>query len=543
MQKIQSIWSSLNPRRRVTLIVASVASLAAFLGLLNMAASPSMTLLYSGLESGAAGEIIQSLEQRGAKYQVTGGSIYVETNARDELRMTLASEGLPATTTQGYELLDGLTGFGTTSQMFDAAYWRAKEGELARTIVGSPNITSARVHIAHSTANPFQRNVRPTASVTIATTSGQLSGPHAKALKYLIASAVAGLAVEDVAIIDGAGGLVGYSDDQTPNTASQDRTIALRDSIQRLLEARVGYGNAVVEVSIDTVQESEVIRERIFDPSSRVAISTDTEERSTSAKNAGGGVVTVASNLPDGEAGKGNDSENQNSETREKVNYEVSETLRDITREPGAIRRISIAVLVNGTKTQGENGESVVAPRPDAELAVLQDLVESAAGIDSDRGDVVTLRSMIFEPVLPQGTDASTSLWPNMTLDMMSIIQLAVLAVVSLILGLFVVRPMITNSTPSIVADSTTSENALLMNAQRGEVNSPALTGEIADGTQTPDEINSSLALPAAAGSTAPTISAMSPDPVERLRALISDRQVETTEILRSWLEDREEKA
>ncbi len=221
----------------------------------------------------------------------------------------------------------------------------------------------------------------------------------------------------------------------------------------------------------------------------------------------------------------------------------MSETLRDITREPCAIRRISIAVLVNGTKTQGENGESVVAPRPDAELAVLQDLVESAAGIDSDRGDVVTLRSMIFEPVLPQGTDASTSLWPNMTLDMMSIIQLAVLAVVSLILGLFVVRPMITNSTPSIVADSTTSENALLMNAQRGEVNSPALTGEIADGTQTPDEINSSLALPAAAGSTAPTISAMSPDPVERLRALISDRQVETTEILRSWLEDREEKA
>jgi len=110
-------------------------------------------------------------------------------------------------------------------------------------------------------------------------------------------------------------------------------------------------------------------------------------------------------------------------------------------------------------------------------------------------------------------------------------------------LGVFVVRPMITNSTPSIAADSTNSENALLVDAQRAEINSPALTGEISDGSQTSDEINSSLALPTAAGSTAPTIAPMSPDPVERLRALISDRQVETTEILRSWLEDREEKA
>ena len=115
----------------------------------------------------AAGDVVRALEQRGATFDVRGGSIFVDSSQRDELRMTLASEGLPANSTSGYELLDSLSGFGTTSQMFDAAYWRAKEGELARTIVASSQFAMARVHIASTGSNPFQRGITPKASVSV----------------------------------------------------------------------------------------------------------------------------------------------------------------------------------------------------------------------------------------------------------------------------------------------------------------------------------------------------------------------------------------
>ncbi|MBU2359152.1 MAG: flagellar M-ring protein FliF, partial [Alphaproteobacteria bacterium] len=104
-----------------------------FLAVLLVARSASqrdLTLLFGGLDPAAAGEVITALDQRGAIYEVRGGAIYVESNQRDLLRMSLAGEGLPAIGAQGYELLDGLSGFGTTSQMFDATYWRAREGEL-----------------------------------------------------------------------------------------------------------------------------------------------------------------------------------------------------------------------------------------------------------------------------------------------------------------------------------------------------------------------------------------------------------------------------
>ena len=99
-----------------------------------------MALIYGGLDSAQAGEVIAGIERAGVPYEVRGDAIYVASDQRDRLRMDLAAEGLPAAGSTGYELLDGMSGFGTTSQMFDAAYWRAKEGELARTILALPNV-------------------------------------------------------------------------------------------------------------------------------------------------------------------------------------------------------------------------------------------------------------------------------------------------------------------------------------------------------------------------------------------------------------------
>lgn len=128
MQNVLATWSALDLRRRIIIIGATVAMFAAVLALGRIAGQTQMALLYAGLEPASAGEVVAALEQRGVAHEVRGDSIFVDAAQRDGLRMALASEGLPTAGGGGYELLDSLSGFGTTSQMFDAAYWRAKGG-------------------------------------------------------------------------------------------------------------------------------------------------------------------------------------------------------------------------------------------------------------------------------------------------------------------------------------------------------------------------------------------------------------------------------
>lgn len=542
MQQYLNVWMKLGLKRQLIVIAATGAMFFAILAMARMTTAPSMTLLYAGLESSAAGDVVRSLEQRGIVFEVRGGSIFVDSKHRDELRLTLASEGLPANGNRGYELLDQLTGFGTTSQMFDAAYWRAKEGELARTIVANPAITMARVHIASTGSNPFQRGVTPKASVSLTPNGGTISAAQAKAVRFLVSSAVAGLLPEDVAVIDANGALIGAAEETAPNTGGEDRAQVLRDRVQRLLEARVGFGNAIVEVSVDTVTESEAIRERSFDPEGRVAISSDTEERTNTAEGTGGGDVTVASNLPDqNDAGGSDRSSSQNSETRERINYEVSETEREIIRAPGAIKRLSVAVLVNEATTLNDVGEPVSAPRDPAEMEALRELVSSAVGFDADRGDIITLKSMVLQTLAPSGTAASVSLMDQFDLDLLSAIQMLVLAVVTLILGLFVIRPVLTRQPAELPALVTPP----------GDGGGPGTGGGVAGSTYLPNVFEAedmgdqqSFGGPKPVGfanNTSPD--GLTPqDPVERLRAMIGERQDETVEILRGWLEEKEEK-
>ncbi|MDZ4095868.1 MAG: flagellar basal-body MS-ring/collar protein FliF [Paracoccaceae bacterium] len=533
-----TLWSTFDARRRMIVIGATIAMFLAIIGLSRMANNPSMALLYAGLDSGSAGEIVRVLEQQGVPYQVRGDSIHVASTRRDELRMTLAAQGLPTAGSAGYELLDGLSGFGTTSQMFDAAYWRAKEGELARTILANPQIKAARVHIAQAPSQPFQRELRPSASVTVTTRSGMLPAGQAKALKHLIAAAVAGMQPDDVSVIDSVGGLIpSGEEDMTPGMGGTDRAAELRRNVERLLAARVGPGKAVVEVSVDVVTERESVTERRFDPQGRVAISTDTEEKSGSSTEPGG-AVTVASNLPEGDTGAGGNGQSQSTETRERVNFEVSETNREVLRAPGATRKISVAVLVDGLQMTATDGTISWQPRPEEELNTLRELVSSAVGLDTTRGDVLTLKSLAFDPVAEAGTLVEAGYFPDFgPIDIMSVIQIAVLALVALILGLFVLRPLLTNPVRSSPAGASP---LALPRGDFGDSGTAAiggnrvLTGEIDDGTEPGTfpmmSIDSNHAeVPA--------------DPMARLRRLIDERQAESVEILRGWMETEEEKA
>ncbi len=504
-----------------------------------------MSLLYAGMEGAQAAEVVSALEQRGAIYEVRGDSIFVESPRRDELRMMLAGEGLPAAGGQGYELLDSLSGFGTTSQMFDAAYWRAKEGELARTILASSQVRAARVHIANASSQPFRKDIHPTASVWITSAGGSLSSAQAKAMKFLIASAVTGMRPEDVSVIDSEGGLISSGDEETGNPSSDDKAVELKHNVERLLEARVGYGKAVVEVSVETVTERESISERRFDPDSRIAISTDVEERSNKSDDSGAGAVTVASNLPTGAGGSQSTSQSQSNETRERTNYEVSETTREVLKTPGAIKKISVAVLVDGLQRTDADGNVTWEDRPAEELESLRALVASAVSYNEARGDEITLRSMSFEPVALTGTEAVAGSISNMPIDLTSIIQSAVLAVVALVLGLFVLKPMLAQPARAIEAPNSAAE---LPRPEGNRAALPALTGEIDEDPDLPgnpmtvvsdfDMGELSMPMGMAMGNYGEEEEL---DPVDRLRKLIEERQTESVEILRGWLEDREE--
>lgn len=445
-------WASAEPRRKAMLVLGAVGLVVVLTLFARIVTTPTMSLLYSGLDSSAASGVIEGLDRQGVTYDVRGDAIYVPSDVRDRVRITLAGEGLPAAGAAGYELLDGLSGFGTTAEMFDAAYWRAKEGELARTILASPRVIRARVHIAQSARRPFEAAAPVTASVTVSTSSGALNRQQAEAIRFLVASAISGLSLQNVAVIDQENGVILKTGEPEGKGGATDdaaaQAEALRLSVIRLLEARVGGGAAIVEVVVDTARDSETIRERVLDPESRIVIHTDKEE-STDAEAGDSSGVTVASNLADGDVNGGDQSSRQASRTRERVNYEISETVRESIRPAGSVRRISVAVMVDGIRTVGADGVEVWAPRSEEELTSLQSLVEGAVGYDEARGDIVTLQTLEFSEIASQGTTASSGVMAVLTSNAMAIIQILTLGIVALMLGLFVIRPILSvNSVP-----------------------------------------------------------------------------------------------
>lgn len=538
MNALVQAWSRLSLQKQVIVGLAAVVTFAAVLGIARLAPSTQMSLLYAGLDPMAAGEVLKALDQDGAAYEVRGAAIYVDSAKRDSLRMTLAAQGLPASNGQGYELLDSLSGFGTTAQMFDAAYWRAREGELARTILSSPDVRAARVHISAQSGRPFDRDFRPTASVAVTPAGAPVTKEFARAMRFLVASAVSGLKPEDVSVIDSRTGVV-IGGESPVGTDPSDRAEALRKNVQRLLEARVGPGRSVVEVSVEVTGETESIHERQIDPKSRVQISTETQERNNTASDTNNPGVTVASNLPSGDGAAQGKSDSKANESRERVNYDVSETRREVTRGPGEISRISVAVLVDGIRTTDAAGATTWAPRDEAELQALRELVASAVGYSEDRKDSITIKSMEFEPVAELGTEATSAstAWP---IDPMRLAQLGVFAAVALVLGLFVVRPALTASAPppGLPAPSLGSGSGLPALA---EVDGPALTGTVDDGTDM--DIQPGMAMVTADMADFGPLPDLQSNPVERLRQLVQDRREETMEILRSWVEEPEETA
>ena len=444
---IVNVWRGLPLQKQIISIGSVFATLALVFLLMSTALKPKMDLLYSGLDSAAAGDVIAKLDNLNVKYDVRGNAIYTESTRRDSLRLELAREGLPKQSVVGYELFDTMNSFAMSTEMFDATYWRAKEGELARTILTMQNIRAARVHLGTQKATGFRKGPKATtASVTVSTSSG-LNGEQAKAIQYVTALAIVGLNPEDVAVVDTVRGLIagpGLNDqsDMTGN-GEVERAAKLKSSLLSMLEARVGAGNARVNVSLDVDHTRESLTERSFDPEGRVLKSQTTSEVADTSQGTSG-AVTVASNLPEGAAGGGNN-QSERSETSESVTYEVSEILRNREIMPGAVKRMTVAVLISDEQVVAEDGTITQEPRSAEEMATLRDLVAAASGLNEERGDVLTLKSLPFDRPIETDLITKPSVWAQFKEQYLwSTVQSLILGIVALILGLFVVKPLLT---------------------------------------------------------------------------------------------------
>lgn len=443
---------ALSLQRQIMLGVAVLGVLAAMTFLVRGTMQPSMSLLYSGLDPVRAGEVINELDQLDVPYDIRGEAIFIPANVRDKTRFALARDGLPRQSIQGYELLDSVNGFSVTSEMYNAAYWRAKEGELTRTILTTPGVDSARVHIGANLRSGFSRSQpTPTASVTLSS-ARRLSVGQAEAIQYLVALAVSGLNPEDVVVIDPRHGILAGPNTESvepPGVMAEDQASALEQKIKRLLVARLGDGNAEVSVSVDVSRERSVVSDVRFDPDSRVMRSRTTSD-SNQTNQSNGGNLTVASNLPQGRgaAGGGESSSKNSTET---VNYEVNETRTQTERMPGQVERVSIAVLLNQEALGIDLAAANAAEQIEQVRQNFEALVRNAAGLEADRGDTLTVELMPFQALPEVELVPAPSLFERLLEQYLwSAVQAIFLGLIVLALAFGVMRPMFAQPAPTV---------------------------------------------------------------------------------------------
>lgn len=504
--KFLDTLKALPASRQLMLAAAVAAMIAAMSFLVQGATRDPMTLLYSGLEPAHAGDIIKELEQSGTPYEIKGEAIFVPQGKRDSIRFALAQQGLPRPSVQGYELLDEVNGFSVTSEMYNAAYWRAKEGELTRTILAIPGVSSARVHIGANLRSGFARSQpQQTASVTLTTVRDMTAG-QAEAIQYMVALAVAGLNAEDVAVIDPVKGiLAGPKANKTeePAIAAESQASLLEQKILSLLEPRVGAGNARVSASVDVSRQRQVTSAVTFDPNSRVIRNRTTNDSSSGSSGGAGGGLTVASNLPQAEGGGGG-STSTNKNSAETVSYEINETRTEVETLPGEIQKISIAVLLNAQALGLDPAAADAAAAQQQMVADFEKLIASAAGIDAARGDTLSVELMPFQPVPVDDLVTAPGLIEQlMERYFWSGLQAVLLGLVVIVLGMGVVRPMLVQKPK----DALTAGGA---------------------GAGTGNE--------AGAAEAAATARDVENDPFAYLKDYASERQEETAALLQQWL-------
>jgi flagellar M-ring protein FliF len=448
---------------RIAAMVAVTVSLVAFFAFVIMrVTSPQMSTLFTDLTVEDSAAIVKELERQGIAFQIKadGTVIMVPKDQVPRLRMKLAEAGVPKGGGVGYEIFDKSDALGATSFIQNINHLRALEGELARTIRALDRVQLARVHLVLPERPLFSREkIEPTASIAVKV-RGTLEPQQVRAIRHLVASAVKGLKPERISIVDDSGRLLadGAGGDQVGvGIGADERKIAyerrLREQIETIVSSVVGGGRARVQLTADFDFNRITETSDKFDPDGRVVRSSQTrEETSTTNEGREGGPVTVGNELPgqtpntQPNPAANTPPRDQSKKTEEIVNYEISRTTKTEVIEGGRVRRVSVAVLVDGTYGKNDKGDIVYQPRTKEEIERISALVRSAIGFDQKRGDQVEVVNLRFAeaPVAvfnePTGWLAMFQFTKD---DLMRGIELAVMTILGLLVLLFAVRPMV----------------------------------------------------------------------------------------------------
>uniref|UniRef100_UPI003BA94E3E flagellar basal-body MS-ring/collar protein FliF n=1 Tax=Stappia sp. TaxID=1870903 RepID=UPI003BA94E3E len=456
MNGIADFVKAIGPARLAAMGAVAAILVGAFAFLMLRVTAPQMTPLYSDLTFEDSSAIVSQLESLAVPFELRndGSTILVPQDDVFRTRMRLAEQGLPLGGSVGYEIFDKADTLGSTSFVQNINRTRALEGELARTIRAINKIQSARVHLVLPERKLFQRDQTPPSASIVLSVRGALDPGQIRAIQHIVATAVEGLQPHFVSIVDETGRLLasGAGEEGAEFLASslQERSQSmegrLRAQVEEILNSVVGVGRARVRVALELDHNRVTETQETFDPEGQVVRSTQTREENSSSLSRQG-QVTNANQVP--AAGQQQQGDNANerdvaNQSEEIVNYEISKSVKTEVVEAGGIKKLSVAVLVDGTYAPDANGDMAYAPRTEEELTRIAALVRSAVGFDEARGDTVEVVNLRFAQAPTQVlADDVSGMFDFTRADMMRLIELGVLFLIAVLLALFAVRPLV----------------------------------------------------------------------------------------------------
>jgi len=398
--QFRKLWNDLGASQKASILLSVLGVMIGVGALLIWAGRSPMQLLFGRLDASDMGEVVAALEEQGVPYKLneTGTSIYVPPDKVHTIRMKLTNDGVINGGGVGFEIFDQ-GNFGISDFVQRTNYVRAVQGELSRTISQLRGVRSARVMIVVPENKLLLDRTRSqsTASVFVDTAGAKLGEDQINSIRFLVANAVEGLEINEVAVVDNHGNVLSEEvrSDETIGLASSQLRLRkdiedyYTNKVETMLNRVIGAGQVVARVSIDLDTKAQTIVEERFDPESQVVrTQTSIEDTSSSSESRPTQVVGVAANLPDGGAGpantSGTNSKSENSKNKS-VTYEINRETREIVKRPGSINRITAAVFVAMNYIEDEaGGDAQPAPRTEEEMLRLREMVSNALGVVVD---------------------------------------------------------------------------------------------------------------------------------------------------------------
>ncbi|MDD5286047.1 MAG: flagellar basal-body MS-ring/collar protein FliF [Desulfuromonadaceae bacterium] len=457
LRRLIEPFALLSPGKQMLIGGIAFLSALAFAVLIFVANRTDYRPLFTNLTSEDAGEIVKKLKESKTPYQITadGKGVLVPSDKVYELRLTLASEGIPQGGGVGFEIFDRKN-FGMTEFIQKLNYQRALQGELSRTISQLTGVEQARVHLVIPEKSLFKDNEKPaTASIVLKMKSNKaLRDSEVQGVVHLVSASIEGMDPEHVTVLDSRGKILskgGSSDPTARMTSAMQETQRVyeknvEESIQSLLDRIVGGGKSVARVTaVFNFKQVERLEEK-FDPEAIAVRSEQRTEEKGSSTTSSSGVPGVQTNLGRTNAAAGAIS-GGGSKNDETLNYEVSRSTAKIIEPVGALSKISVAVLVDGkyeapaATKEGQAAKAKYIPRSPDELQKIETLVRSAVGFNTERGDQLSVQNIPFQDTGEFGSIETPKWWTNPFF--ISLAKNLMIGVGFLTLIMFVIRPLL----------------------------------------------------------------------------------------------------